>query len=110
MMASFSARRVFAAAGSMAAMLSVPAIAVLAGPAPSAVAQCGGGINIGILNEGVPVTGNCPAPLAPGSAGGAPSQDLLTACSNIPGCLSNALYGPGIVQVPQRSNRVQQSQ
>jgi hypothetical protein len=109
MMASFPTWRVIAAGGSVAAVLAIPAAAVLAGPAPSAVAQCGGDINMNILSEGVPITGNCPAPAAPGPPG-APSQDLLSACSGIPGCLSNAFYGPGNVQVPQRSTRVQQSQ
>ena len=78
-------------------------------PAPRAVADCPGDVNMNILAEGVPVTSNCPAP-APGPQVGAPSQGLLTNCSGIPGCLSANLYGPGNVQVPQRSTRVRQSQ
>jgi hypothetical protein len=108
MKVSFPTRRVIAAASSTAAVLAVPAIAVLVAPAPSAVAQCGGGINMNILSEGAPI--ECPTSVGPGPSGGAPSQGELTACSGIPGCLSNVFYGPGNVQVPQRSTRVQQSQ
>ncbi len=85
-------------------------IGVLAGQAPSqTLADCGG-VSMPILAEGTPVD-NCPAPVAPpGASGGAPSQGLLTACSGIPGCLSNALYGPGRVLVPTPDTTVHQSQ
>ena len=90
--------------------------AVLAGvpagsAAPRTVADtCGGGINIGLIQEGAPVTSNCGPVGPPPITSGAPSQQTLTACSGIPGCLSNALYGPGNVQVPQPNTTVQQSQ
>jgi hypothetical protein len=92
------------------AVVAAPFGAGLAGqPATQTLADCGG-INIPIYSEGVPVD-TCPAPVAPPvSSGGAPSQELLTACSGIPGCLSNALYGPGNVVVPSPNTRVQQSQ
>ncbi|MBV8928279.1 MAG: hypothetical protein JO152_04040 [Mycobacteriaceae bacterium] len=102
-----------AACASAAAVVAAPAVAFvvgLPGPAPSSVADCPGGINMNIMSEGVPVTGDCP--LAPGAGPviGAPSQGLLTQCSGIPGCLSANLYGPGNVQVPNVSTKVQQSQ
>jgi len=85
-------------------------IGILADPAPSHTLAGCGDINMPIVAEGVPVD-NCPAPVAPPvSSGGAPSQELLTACGGIPGCLSNALYGPGNVVVPIPNTRVQQSQ
>ena len=104
--------RLMAAGGCAAAIAAAPMIAVFASSAsaPRAVADCPGEINIGIINEGAPVQSNCPANTAPGPPVGAPSQDLLTNCSGIPGCLSNALYGPGHVQVPSRNTGVQQSQ
>lgn len=91
------------------AVIAAP-VGILAGQPPSrTVADCGG-INMPIVAEGVPVD-TCPAPVAPpGLSGGAPSQGLLSACSGIPGCLSNALYGPGNVVVPSPNTRVQQSQ
>ena len=73
------------------------------------LADCGG-VNMSILQEGAPVN-SCGAPAAPpGNAGGAPTEGTLSACSGIPGCLSNALYGPGNVVVPSPNTRVQQSQ
>jgi hypothetical protein len=78
-------------------------------PASRPLADCGG-INMSILQEGAPVN-SCQAPAAPPvNTGGAPSQQTLTGCSGIPGCLSNALYGPGNVVVPSPNTRVQQSQ
>ena len=69
-----------------------------------------GGINMSILSEGVPVN-MCPAPdVPPATSGGAPTQGTLTHCSGVPGCLSNALYGPGNVVVPVPNTTVQQSQ
>lgn len=96
---------------------SVTAIGVplgLAAMAPSAsttIANCANGsINIPIMSEGAPVD-SCPGMVAPPvSSGGAPSQQTLTDCSGIPGCLSNALYGPGNVVVPRPNTTVQQSQ
>ena len=111
-MASFRTRRTIVAAGSVAAVVAAPAIALfagLSGPAPSAVADCSGGINMNIMSEGVPIS-NCPLPASSGPSGGAPSEGLLTSCSNEPGCLSYNMYGPGNVQVPNRSTKVQQSQ
>lgn len=104
-----SVRGLVLAAASM-AVVAAPVVAGLAGePASQTLADCGG-VNIPIYSEGMPVD-NCPAPVAPPvGTGGAPSQDLLTACSGIPGCLSNAMYGPGNVVVPRPNTRVQQSQ
>lgn len=97
----------------MAAVVAAPAIAIFAGlvgPAPSAVADCPGDVNMNILSEGAPITSNCPVAPAPGPSIGAPSQDLLTRCAGVPGCLSANLYGPGNVQVPNRNTTVHQSQ
>lgn len=96
--------------GAVATAAIAAPIGVLTGePSSQTIADCGG-INIPIITEGTPVD-TCPAPVAPPMiSGGAPSQELLTACSGIPGCLSNALYGPGNVLVPSPNTRVQQSQ
>jgi hypothetical protein len=91
------------------AVLAVPVGVLVGQPSSQTVADCGG-ISMPIVAEGVPVD-TCPAPVAPpGLSGGAPSQGLLTACGGVPGCLSNALYGPGNVVVPSPNTRVQQSQ
>jgi hypothetical protein len=105
--------RLIAVGGCAAAVAVAPAIAVFASTAaaPRTVADCPGDINIGIINEGAPVQQpSCPVQTAPGPPAGAPSEQILTQCSGIPGCLSNSLYGPGYVQVPRRDTRVQQSQ
>ena len=78
-------------------------------PASHTLAGCPGSINVPIMNIGTPVD-TCPGPVAPPYTGGAPSQQVLTDCSGIPGCLSNVLYGPGNVYVPQPNTTVQQSQ
>jgi hypothetical protein len=119
-MASFLTRRAIVAGASVAAMAAVPAVAFfagVAGPAPAAVADCSGGINMNVMSEGVPVSGDCPLPASSAptggignATGGAPSEGLLSACSGEPGCLSYAYYGPGNVQVPNRSTQVHQSQ
>ena len=107
------ARRLILTGVCSTALAAAPAAVLVAGPnaAPRTVADlCSGGINVGILNEGAPVSSSC-GPVAPGAiTGGAPSQQQLTACSGIPGCLSNTLYGPGNVQVPRVNTTVQQSQ
>jgi hypothetical protein len=99
---------VFGAAS--AAVIAAPLGLGLAGqPASQTLADCGG-VNMSILQEGAPVN-SCGAPAAPpGNTGGAPTEGTLSACSGIPGCLSNALYGPGNVVVPSPNTRVQQSQ
>src|ERR1700736_1931456 len=85
-------------------------LAVSHSPASHTLAGPCGDINMPILSEGVPVN-MCPAPVAPPvTSGGAPSQQILTQCSGIPGCLSNALYGPGNVVVPSPNTTVHQSQ
>lgn len=91
------------------AVVAAPFAVGSVGPSSQTLADCGG-VNMPIFSEGTPVD-TCPAPVAPPvSSGGAPSQQTLTACSGIPGCLSNALYGPGNVVVPSPNTRVQQSQ
>jgi hypothetical protein len=92
------------------AVVAAPLALGTAGQQPTqTLADCGG-VNMQIIQEGVPVN-NCAAPAAPPvNAGGAPSEGTLSACSGIPGCLSNALYGPGNVVVPRPNTTVQQSQ
>lgn len=105
------ARRLLLAGACSIALAAAPAAALLAGPGTSArsVADNCGGVNWNIMQEGAPITSSCGGGTGP-STGGAPSQQVLTNCSGIPGCLSNALYGPGTVQVPSRNTTVQQSQ
>lgn len=97
--------------GAAAAAVTVgPAVVLSAGQPEGAVAQpCG--VNINVMQIGAPVGSGCPAqaPVISGGAG-APSQEILSACSGIPGCLSSIYYGPGNVQVPQRDTKVRQSQ
>jgi hypothetical protein len=117
----FPARRLLVASGCAATLAAAPLIAIVApqsGPAAQSVANCygTGGINMNLLQEGAPMpcNGSAGSPGAPNvgvpPAGGAPSQGLLTQCSGIPGCLSNALYGPGNVVVPRPDTTVHQSQ
>jgi hypothetical protein len=91
------------------AVIAAPLGAGLVGePASQTLADCGG-VNMPIFSEGAPVD-TCPAPPVPVYTGGAPSQQVLSACSGIPGCLSNTFYGPGNVVVPKPNTTVQQSQ
>ena len=93
------------------AVIAAPlGVASLGQPALQRLADCGG-INMPLYTEGAPVN-SCGAPAAapPVNTGGAPSEGTLSSCSGIPGCLSNALYGPGNVVVPVPNTRVQQSQ
>jgi len=108
------ARRLVLAGACSMALAAAPAAALLAGsdaaPGNNVADQCSGGINWNIMSEGVPVNSNCGAVGPQPITSGAPSQQTLTDCSGIPGCLSNALYGPGNVQVPRPNTTVQQSQ
>jgi hypothetical protein len=102
--------------GVMIGALSVAAIGIPLGfaLADSPTAQplaCPGSVNVNVLQIGAPVVDNCNVgPMTPGISGGAPSQQTLTNCTNIPGCLSNVYYGPGNVLVPDRDSTVRQSQ
>ncbi len=93
------------------ALAAAPAAALLAGhsPSPRSVADNCGGINWNVMSQGAPISSSCGVGPGPVTSG-APSQQILTDCSGIPGCLSNALYGPGNVQVPRPNTTVQQSQ
>ncbi|MDT5064707.1 MAG: hypothetical protein QOK02_862 [Mycobacterium sp.] len=42
--------------------------------------------------------------------GSSPGAGAIIACRNQPGCLSQVINGPGIIQVPQPDTRVRQSQ
>lgn len=104
-----SVRKLVFGAASIAVIAAPFGVGLVGQPAARTLADCGG-VNMSILQEGAPVN-NCGAASAPPiNTGGAPSEGTLSSCSNIPGCLSNALYGPGNVVVPAPNNRVQQSQ
>jgi hypothetical protein len=104
-----SVRGLVFGAASMAVIAAPIGVGLVGQPASQRLADCGG-INMSILQEGAPVN-SCGAPAAPpGNTGGAPSEGTLSSCSGVPGCLSNALYGPGNVIVPSPNTRVQQSQ
>ena len=108
----FPSTRLLVAGGCVAAIAAAPLIAIAAVPsAPQSrtVADCVGGVNMNLYQAGTPIGTNC-APVVGGSVGGAPSEGVLTQCSGLPGCLSNALYGPGNVQVPNVDTTVHQSQ
>jgi hypothetical protein len=92
------------------AVVAAPLAMGVAGQQPvQTLADCGG-INMTIMQEGAPVA-TCAAPAAPPvNTGGAPSEGTLSACSRVPGCLSNSLYGPGNVVVPRPDTTVHQSQ
>lgn len=91
------------------AAVGVPLGLALADPPAAQPLACPGQVSIPIMNAGAPVDSCNIAPMTP-ITGGAPSQQTLTNCSGIPGCLSNALYGPGNVVVPGRDTTVRQSQ
>jgi hypothetical protein len=96
-------------AASMAVIAAPIGVGLVGQPASHTLADCGG-VNMPLFSEGAPVD-TCPAPAAPPlGGGGAPSQQTLTQCSGIPGCLSNVLYGPGNVVVPKPNTTVHQSQ
>jgi hypothetical protein len=96
-------------AASMAAVAAPLALGVAGQQPVQTLADCGG-VNMTLLQEGAPVN-QCGAPAAPPvNTGGAPSEGTLSSCSGIPGCLSNALYGPGNVLVPRPDTTVHQSQ
>ena len=42
--------------------------------------------------------------------GSSPGAGAIIACRNQPGCLSQVVNGPGIIQVPRPDTRVRQSQ
>lgn len=86
------------------------ALGALATPQAEAQPSCGGDINMTILQDGAPISTPCSGGQIPITSGGAPTQEILSYCSGIPGCLSSVLYGPGTVQVPQRDTTVRQSQ
>ena len=112
----FPSTRLLVAGGCAAAIAAAPMIAIAMGgmaasaPAARTVADCtGGGISANLYQAGTPVGGSCTSTPF-GSGGGAPSEGLLSTCANVPGCLSQALYGPGNVQVPNVDTTVHQSQ
>jgi hypothetical protein len=58
-----------------------------------------------------PYLQTCGIPNAPVTVpGSSPGAGAIIACRNIPGCLSQVVNGPGIIQVPQPDTRVRQSQ
>ncbi len=58
-----------------------------------------------------PYLETCGIPNAPVTVpGSSPGAGAIIACRNIPGCLSQVVNGPGIIQVPQPDTRVRQSQ
>jgi hypothetical protein len=104
-------RRPLILGGLVVAAVGIPVcLAVADQPGAHTVANPCGGVNVSIISEGVPVN-VCPAPvMPPATSGGAPTQEILSYCSGIPGCLSDVLYGPGRVIVPDRDTTVHQSQ
>lgn len=63
------------------------------------------------IQPGNPYTNTCGIQGgSPSAIGGSPSAGAIIACRGIPGCLSYAVNGPGLVRVPQPDTRVQQSQ
>jgi hypothetical protein len=93
------------------AAVGVPLGFALADPPAAEPIACPGTISMPISNVGVPVQDTCNmGPMAPPVSGGAPSQQTLSNCGNVPGCLSHVLYGPGNVVVPDRDTGVRQSQ
>jgi hypothetical protein len=93
-----------------AAALGVPLGLVLVDPPATTTLACPGQVSVNVIQIGAPVDACNVGPMAPPITGGAPSQQTLSNCSGIPGCLSNVLYGPGNVVVPDRDTTVRQSQ
>jgi hypothetical protein len=108
-----SLRRYLTAGGFAVATLAAPAVMLMSGPsvdsAPLHLADCGGE-QIGLQGLGAYTT-NCDLSVQPPAAiGASPSAGAIVACRNIPGCLSQFVNNPGQVQVPQRSNAINNSQ
>jgi hypothetical protein len=111
------ARRLLFAGGFAFAIACAPAVVAFT-VLPTADASprtadngCPGQVSIGLVQVGAPIAQNCGPGVAPAPVGGgAPSEGTLSGCSGVPGCLSNALYGPGNVQVPNVDTTVHQSQ
>src|ERR1700720_2510248 len=103
-----SVRGLVFGAASMAVIAAPIGVGLVGQPASQRLADCGG-VNMSILQEGAPVN-SCGAPAAPpANTGGAPSEGTLSSCSGIPGCLSNALYGHGTVNVPGPTTRARKT-
>lgn len=106
-------RRLLTAGAFAVATLGAPAVVLLAGAgadsAPRPLADCQG-IPIGLESLGAYTT-NCDlAVQVPPAIGAAPSAGAIVACRDIPGCLSQFVNSPGLVQVPNRSTAIQNSQ
>ena len=105
-------RRLAAIALFGALALAAPVLGGLAepgGPAPQTVAGCQGqGAMIGLNAIGAPYTQNCDLVVTvPSAIGAAPSAGAIIACRNIPGCLSQWVNNPGLVQVPRVDTSIQ---
>ncbi|HME50025.1 intersectin-EH binding protein Ibp1 [Mycobacterium sp.] len=106
-MATFSlrARRLVVAGGFAVAIAIAPVIAVAAGSgaARPVADDCANGESMDVYSMA------CVPDVVPNT--GAPSENALTQCSggDQGQCIANEYYGPGNVQVPNVSTRVQQS-
>jgi hypothetical protein len=106
-------RRLVTAGAFAAAIVTAPAVLLVAGPAsgpaPQQLAACDG-IPVGLQGVGA-YTDNCDLAVQPAPAiGAAPGAGAIIACRRIAGCLSQVVNNPGQVQVPQRSTAIQNSQ
>jgi hypothetical protein len=109
----YSLRRLVVAGAFAVATLAAPGVVLMSGAAtgsgPISLADCQD-IPIGLGTVGA-YTQNCDLAVTPPPAiGSAPSAGAIVACRGIAGCLSGFVNSPGWVQVPQRSNAIQNSQ
>jgi hypothetical protein len=81
------------------------ATSVLLGAGPATADSCSQ-----YIQPGNPYVNTCGiSSQRPAAIGGSPSAGAIIACRNIPGCLSYAVNGPGLVRVPQVDTTVRQS-
>jgi hypothetical protein len=100
-----TARRLLLAGGFALAIAAAPAVAVAVGPGLAVADTCGSQ-----FYPGDPNTMPCGIPSGQSVIGGAPSAGTIIACRGLPGCLSQVVNNPGMVQVPQVDTSVHQSQ
>jgi hypothetical protein len=82
------------------------ATSVMVGSGTAAAAPCSQ-----FIEPYNPYLQTCGIPNQPVTVPGAsPGAGAIIACRDIPGCLSQVVNGPGIIQVPRPDTRVRQSQ
>src|SRR5882757_1531161 len=92
-------------AGALAVTLGAGALAMARGAGSASAAPC-----VQEIQPLNPYLQTCGIPNQPVTVpGSSPGAGAIIACRDQPGCLSQVVNGPGIIQVPQPDTRVRQS-